>query len=119
MRKPLSRSGNLSALLEENRDQLDDSMMEDIKSILKFFKREYGFGEKFRKPTKIALVKRAISENRSVRAIYEKKFSDFEHGYDHPCLTPVKNFSIDKKTVERSRRTVSMGGRKLPSGFLK
>ena len=99
---------SLSALLEENRDQLDDSMMEDIDRFSEFFKREYGFHLKFRKPAKVALVKQAISENRSVRAICEKKFSDFEHGLTIISQrTGKKDFSIDKKTVEDPDKELS------------
>ena len=83
-------------------------MMEDIDRCSEFFKREYGFHLKFRKPAKVALVKQAISENRSVRAICEKKFSDFEHGLTIISQrTGKKDFSIDKKTVEDPDKELS------------
>ena len=101
-------SSSLSDLLEENRDQLDDSLMEDIDRYTEYFKKEYGFTLKFRKPAKVALVKEAISESRSVRAICEKKFSDFEHGLSIISQrTGKKEFSIDKKTVEDPDKELS------------
>ena len=70
---------SLASLLEENRDQLDDSMLEDVDRFVVNFKRDFGYELKFRKPAKVAVVKQAMSGNdlfgRSV-----KKFSDFEHG---------------------------------------
>lgn len=72
---------SLASLLEENRDQLDDSMLEDVDRFVVNFKRDFGYELKFRKPAKVAVVKQAMSSNRSVRAICEKKFSDFEHGF--------------------------------------
>jgi hypothetical protein len=82
--------------------------MEDIDRYTEYFKKEYGFTLKFRKPAKVALVKEAIDESRSVRAICEKKFSDFEHGLSIISQrTGKKEFSIDKKTVEDPDKELS------------
>ncbi len=92
---------SLASLLEENRDQLDDSMLEDVDRFVVNFKRDFGYDLKFRKPAKVAVVKQAMSSNRSVRAICEKKFSDFEHGLGIISQrTGKREFIIDKKVID-------------------
>ena len=91
---------SLASLLEENRDQLDDSMLEDVDRFVVNFKRDFGYELKFRKPAKVAVVKQAMSSNRSVRAICEKKFSDFEHGLGIISQRTGKEFIIDKKVID-------------------
>ena len=71
---------SLASLLEENRDQLDDSMLEDVDRFVVNFKRDFGYELKFRKPAKVAVVKQAMSSNRSVRAICEKSFPTLSMG---------------------------------------
>jgi len=110
----------LSELLEENRDQLDDSMLADVDRFTERFKREHGFVLKIRKAAKVVIVKTALKENRSVRAVCEKKFSDFEHGLTIISQrTGKKDFVIDKKAVddpdkELSRWVVESFGQKDP-----
>ena len=59
--------------------------------------RMHHYDLKFRKPAKVAVVKQAMSSNRSVRAICEKKFSDFEHGLGIISQrTGKREFIIDK-----------------------
>ena len=84
-------------------------------------KREHGFLLRMRKPAKVALVKIALKENRSVRAVCEKKFSDYEHGLGIISQrTGKKEFVIEKKTIddpdkELSRWVVdSFGSKKSP-----
>ena len=92
---------SLASLLEEKRDQLDDSMLEDVDRFVVNFKRDFGYELKFRKPAKVAVVKQAMSSNRSVRAICEKKFSDFEHGLGIISQrTGKREFIIDKKVID-------------------
>ena len=67
-------------LMERNRDQVDDSMLAGVERFVEEFKTKHGFELRMRKPTKIALVKMAIAQNRSVFALCERKFTDFEHG---------------------------------------
>ncbi len=110
----------LSELLEENRDQLDDSMLADVDRFTERFKREHGFVLKIRKAAKVVIVKTALKENRSVRAVCEKKFSDFEHGLTIISQrTGKKDFVIDKKAIddpdkELSRWVVESFGQKDP-----
>ena len=54
----------LEKLLEEKRDQLDDSLLEDVDRFSDQFKKECGFTLKFRKAAKVAIVKESISKNR-------------------------------------------------------
>ena len=112
---------SLAELLEQNRDQLDESMLADVDRFTDDFKREHGFLLRMRKPAKVALVKIALKENRSVRAVCEKKFSDYEHGLGIISQrTGKKEFVIEKKTIddpdkELSRWVVdSFGSKKSP-----
>ena len=98
----------LEILLEEKRDQLDDSQLEDVDRFAESFKKESGFTLKFRKNAKIAIVKESISENRSVRAICDRKFSDFVHGLGIiNQRTGKKEFIIDKKVVDDPDKELS------------
>jgi len=112
---------SLTELLEQNRDQLDESMLADVDRFTDDFKREHGFLLRMRKPAKVALVKIALQENRSVRAVCEKKFNDYEHGLGIISQrTGKKEFVIEKKTIddpdkELSRWVVdSFGSKKSP-----
>lgn len=98
----------LAELLERNRDQLDDSMLADVDRFTDDFKREYGYSLLMRKPAKVAVVKAALKENRSVRAVCEKKFCDFEHGLGIISQrTGKREFIIDKKTVDDPDKELS------------
>ena len=98
----------MEKLLEETRDQLDDSLLEDVDRFSDQFKKECGFILKFRKAAKVAIVKESISENRSVRAICERKFSDFVHGLGIlNQRTGKKEFVIDKKVVDDPDKELS------------
>ena len=98
----------LADLLEKNRDQLDESMLADVDRFTEDFKREHGFELRMRKPAKVALVKIALKENRSVRAVCEKKFSDYEHGLGIISQrTGKKEFVIEKKTIEDPDKELS------------
>ena len=99
---------SLSHLLDENRDQLDDSMLLDVDRYVDYFKREFGYHLRFRKAAKVAIVKEAIQASRSVRAICERKFSDFEHGLSIISQrTGNKEFSIDKKVIDNPDKELS------------
>jgi biotin-(acetyl-CoA carboxylase) ligase len=101
-------AAELEELLNVNRDQLDESLLEDVERYASQFKKEHGYGLKFRKTAKVAIVKESISQNRSVRAICEKKFSDFVHGLSIiNQRTGKKEFMIDKKVVDDPDKELS------------
>ena len=98
----------LEKLLEKKRDHLDDSLLEDVDRFSDQFKKECGFTLKFRKAAKVAIVKESLKENRSVRAICERKFSDFVHGLGIlNQRTGKKEFIIDKKVVDDPDKELS------------
>ena len=98
----------LTGLLEENRDQMDESMLADVDRFTEDFKREHGFLLRMRKPAKVAIVKIALKENRSVRAVCERKFSDYEHGLGIISQrTGKKEFVIEKKTIDDPDKELS------------
>ena len=89
-------------------DELDDSLLEDVDRFADHFKKESGYMLKFRKAAKVAIVKESIKENRSVRAICERKFSDFVHGLGIiNQRTGRKEFVIDKKVVDDPDKELS------------
>ncbi|MDG1324809.1 MAG: AAA family ATPase [Opitutales bacterium] len=98
----------LETLLEEKRDELDDSLLEDVDRYAEYFRKECGYFLKFRKAAKSAIVKESITEGRSVRAICERKFSDFIHGLGIiNQRTGKKEFVIDKKVVDDPDKELS------------
>ena len=98
----------LKDLIEENQDLLDEHLLEDVDRFVDFFKREHGLDLRFRKSAKIAVVKEANNENRSVLALCEKKFKDFEHGLKIISQRTGKNgFVIDKKVIDDPDKELS------------
>ena len=98
----------MNGLIEQNRDQVDDSMIGDVDRFVEDFKRNHGFELKIRKPAKVALVKLAAEENRSVFAFCEKKFADFQHGLSIISQrTGKKSFVIEKKAIDDPDKELS------------
>ena len=104
----LNPEESIQELIEQNRDQVDDSMLEDVDRFVEEFKRNHGFELRIRKPAKVALVKQAAEGNRSVLAFCEKKFADFQHGLSiiHQ-RTGKKSFVIERKTIEDPDKEIS------------
>jgi len=70
----------LKELIADNLDLLDENLLVDVDRFVDSFKREHGLELRFNKAAKVAVVKEASEQNRSVLALCEKKFKDFEHG---------------------------------------
>jgi endopeptidase Clp ATP-binding regulatory subunit ClpX len=104
----LDPAGELDKLLAEKKDLVDESLLGDVDRYAESFKKEHGYMLKFRKNAKLALVKESISESRSVRAVCERKFSDFVHGLGIINQRTGKNeFVIDKKVVDDPDKELS------------
>ncbi len=98
----------LQELLEDNKDLLDENMLEDVDRFIDSFKRDYGYELKFRKAAKVAVVKIATSENRSVFATCERMFKDFEHGLGIISQrTGKRSFVIEKKVIDDPDKELS------------
>jgi ATP-dependent Clp protease ATP-binding subunit ClpX len=101
-------SEKLKELIEDNQDLLDENLLEDVDRFVESFKREHGLELRFRKAAKVEVVKEATSENRSVLALCERKFKDFEHGLKIISQRIGKNsFVIDKKVIEDPDKELS------------
>ena len=101
-------SSALQELLVDNKDMLDDNMLEDVDRFIDSFKREYGYELKFRKAAKVAVVKKATSENRSVYATCERMFKDFEHGLGIISQrTGKRSFVVEKKVIDDPDKELS------------
>jgi endopeptidase Clp ATP-binding regulatory subunit ClpX len=113
---------SIRELIEQNRDHVDDSMLEDVDRFIEEFKRNHGFELRIRKPAKVALVKLARQENRSVLAFCERKFADFQHGLSIIEQRTGKNsFVIERKAIddpdkELSKWVVESFGQKRDQG---
>jgi len=98
----------LVALLEDNQDLLDENLLEDVDRFVDSFKREHGLELRFRKAAKVAVVKESLEQNRSVLALCEKKFKDFEHGLKIISQRTGRNyFVIEKKVIEDPDKELS------------
>ena len=101
-------SASLKELIEDNQDLLDENMLEDVDRFVDAFKREHGMELRFRKAAKVAVVKEATAENRSVLALCEKKFKDFEHGLKIISQRTGKHsFVLDKKAIDDPDKELS------------
>ncbi len=101
-------STTLKELIEDNQDLLDENLLQDVDRFVDSFKREHGLELRFRKAAKVAVVKEATEENRSVLALCEKKFKDFEHGLKIIAQRTGKNsFTIDKKVIDDPDKELS------------
>ena len=101
-------SASLKELIEDNQDLLDENMLEDVDRFVDAFMREHGFELRFRKAAKVAVVKEATAENRSVLALCEKKFKDFEHGLKIISQRTGKHsFVLDKKAIDDPDKELS------------
>jgi endopeptidase Clp ATP-binding regulatory subunit ClpX len=104
----LNPEDSIQELIEQNRDQVDDSMLEDVDRFVDEFKRNHGFELRIRKPAKVALVKQAAEGNRSVLAFCERKFADFQHGLSIiQQRTGKKSFVIERKAIDDPDKELS------------
>ena len=98
----------LKELIADNLDLLDENLLVDVDRFVDFFKREHGLELRFRKAAKVAVVKEASEQNRSVLDLCEKKFKDFEHGLKIISQRTGKNsFNVDKKVIDDPDKELS------------
>ena len=98
----------LKELIADNLDLLDENLLVDVDRYVDSFKREHGLELRFNKAAKVAVVKEASEQNRSVLALCEKKFKDFEHGLKIISQRTKKNFfNVDKKVIDDPDKELS------------
>ena len=98
----------LKELIADNLDLLDENLLPDVDRYVDSFKREHGLELRFNKAAKVAVVKEASEQNRSVLALCEKKFKDFEHGLKIISQRTKKNFfNVDKKVIDDPDKELS------------
>ena len=98
----------LKELIADNLDLLDENLLSDVDRYVDSFKREHGLELRFNKAAKVAVVKEASEQNRSVLALCEKKFKDFEHGLKIISQRTKKNFfNVDKKVIDDPDKELS------------
>ena len=98
----------LKELIANNLDLLDENLLSDVDRYVDSFKREHGLELRFNKAAKVAVVKEASEQNRSVLALCEKKFKDFEHGLKIISQRTKKNFfNVDKKVIDDPDKELS------------
>lgn len=98
----------LKELIADNLDLLDENLLSDVDRYVDSFTREHGLELRFNKAAKVAVVKEASEQNRSVLALCEKKFKDFEHGLKIISQRTKKNFfNVDKKVIDDPDKELS------------
>jgi endopeptidase Clp ATP-binding regulatory subunit ClpX len=98
----------LKELIADNLDLLDENLLSDVDRYVDSFTREHGLELRFSKAAKVAVVKEASEQNRSVLALCEKKFKDFEHGLKIISQRTKKNFfNVDKKVIDDPDKELS------------
>ena len=98
----------LKELIADNLDLLDENLLVDVDRFVDSFKREHGLELRFRKAAKVAVVKEASDQNRSVLALCEKQFQAFEHGLKIISQRTGKNsFNVDKKVIDDPDKELS------------
>ena len=101
----------MSELIEQNRDQVDDSMLEDVDRFVEDFKRNHGFELRIRKPAKVALVKMAAEENRSVFAFARRNLPTSSTDY------PLFPSEREKNHLSLKEKLLTIQIRSSPNGW--
>ena len=73
-------SEELKALLRENASEQRTVLSDEVNAYGQRFKEEYGFKLDFDEEAISALVDQSLEEDKTIRAICERKFRDFHHG---------------------------------------
>ncbi|MEM1223581.1 MAG: AAA family ATPase, partial [Verrucomicrobiota bacterium] len=101
-------AGYLLQLKEKNTHLQRDVWIEDIKRFAHSFEKAHGFTLEFKPSAEQALVEQALQQDRTIQAICDEKFKDFEHG-----LTIINRntgqtvFKVGKLAVENPDKELS------------
>ncbi|MEM7792541.1 MAG: ATP-dependent protease, partial [Verrucomicrobiota bacterium] len=101
-------AGYLLQLKEKNTHLQRDVWIEDIKRFAHSFEKAHGFTLEFKPSAEQALVEEALQQDRTIQAICDEKFKDFEHG-----LTIINRntgqtvFKVGKLAVENPDKELS------------
>lgn len=91
----------LIKLLKDNQHLQQDVLKQDLKRFAENFERENGLSIEFNKGATEVLMETSIKEDKTIRAVCDEKFKDFQHGLQIIARnTDKRHFVIDKKTAE-------------------
>lgn len=91
----------LKKMLLENKHLQKDVLRNDLMRFIEQFKKEHGLVLEFNEEAINFLIEISIEEDKTIRAICEDRFKDFQHGLQIIARNSGKtNFTIDKETVQ-------------------
>lgn len=100
--------GALEELFAENHSAVAQAMREQIQAFAGRFSEASGLTIKFNKKATEAIIELGLSQGKTVRAICEEKFQDFEYGLKLISRNTGKSgFTITKEAVQEPGNTLS------------
>lgn len=103
-----SPAAALKDLLRKNRSSQKDMLKEEVAAFAERFQREHGISLAFDSGAVTALVELSLETDRTIRAICEDKFRDFQHGLKLIARNTGKTaFTVMKEVVENPDKELS------------
>ncbi len=98
----------LKALLCENLSSQHHVLKKEVRVFGERFKAKYGFTLDFRDEAVVALVEESLETDKTIRALCEDKFRDFNHGLTLISRnTGQKSFVVDKAVICDAEKALS------------
>ena len=98
----------LRQLLQNSHSTKEDELRVDIRHFAERFEKEHGFKLVFAKKAEDALIEMCVAQDKTMRAVCEEKFRDFQHGLTLIARNSGKtSFSISRKVIEEPGRELS------------
>ena len=98
----------LHSLLRDNLSSQQQVLRQEIQEFTDRFEKEFGFKLDFRADAVDALVEESLETDKTIRALCEKKFHDFNHGLTLISRnTGQTTFTIDAEVIKDAEKTLS------------
>lgn len=98
----------LKALLRDNATQQHTVLREEVEAFAQRFREAHGFELVFDESAIAALVDRSLAEDKTIRALCEETFRDFQHGLKLLVKEgEPQRFTITREVVENPEKTLS------------
>jgi len=114
----------LHTMLRENALKQNDVLRAEIVAFAQRFQQEFGYELVFDESAVLALIEESLATDKTIRALCENKFRDFQHGLKLLVREgDVAQFTITRSVVENPGKAISQwvvdrfksGGAKAPS----
>lgn len=101
-------SEDLQALLRDNAEKQRDTLRADVTAFADRFRREHGFELVFDDSAISALIEESLAADKTIRAICEEKFRNFQHGLKLLARDgEQQRFPITREVIENPEKTIS------------